>query len=58
MVGDARARAEDDLARVIEALAVAEEAKRKVEAETACLEVEWTSLLLKLGVAKDEVSSH
>ena len=55
--GDAKARAEDDLARVQEALMVVEEARRKAEAETACLEVERTSLLLKLGVAKDEVSS-
>ena len=38
-------------------MAVVEEAKRKAEAKTAHLEVEWTSLLLKLGAAKDEVSS-
>ena len=30
---------------------------RKVEARTARLEVEWTSLLLELRAAKDEVSS-
>ena len=36
-----------------------EEAKHKAknETETARLEVEWTSLLLDLGVAKIEVSS-
>ena len=56
-MGGARVRAEDDLARVRDALAVVEGAKRKAEAETARLEVEWTSLLLELGVAKDEVSS-
>ena len=35
---------------------VAEEARRKVEAETSLMEVKRTSLLLELGVAKDEVS--
>ena len=49
---------EDDLTRVQKALAVAKEAKRKVEAETSSLEVEKTSLLLELRVAKDEVSSY
>ena len=55
-VGGARERAQDDLARVRDALAVAEEAKRKTEAKTARLEVERTSLLLELEAAKDEVS--
>ena len=55
-VGDARARAEEDLARVHEALAAAEEGRRKAEDETARLEVERTSLLLDLGATKDEVS--
>ena len=45
------------MARVQDALAVAEEAKRKAEAEVARLEVEQTSLLLEIGAAKDEVSS-
>ena len=36
---DAKARAKDDLAMVQEALAIAEEARRKVEDETSCLEV-------------------
>ena len=53
-MGDVKAR--DDLARVRDALVFAKEAKLKVEAETACLEVEWTSLLLELGATKDEVS--
>ena len=48
---------EDNLARVQETLAVAEEARCKVEAEVACLEVERTSLLVEIGAAKDEVSS-
>ena len=48
---------EDDLARVQDALVVAKEARRKAEAEVAHLEVERTSLVLKIGVTKDEVSS-
>ena len=56
-VGDTKVRVEDDLVRVQEALAVTEDAKRKAEVETACLEVEWTSLLLELGAAKNKVSS-
>ena len=54
---ETRARAEEDLAMVQEALAVEEEGRRKVEARTTRLEVEWISLLLELGAAKDEVSS-
>ena len=41
---------------VEEARAVVEEARCKAEAETAHLEVEQTSILLEIGVAKDEVS--
>ena len=55
--GDAKARAEEDLARVQEALEVMEEGRHKAEAEISRLEVELTSLLLELGVTKDEVSS-
>ena len=44
------------MARVQDALAVAEEARRKAEAKAAHLEVEWASLLLDIGAAKDEVS--
>ena len=40
--GDVKAQAEDDLVRTQDALTVAEETKRKVEAETAHLRVEWT----------------
>ena len=57
VAGNAKARVEGDLAKVQEALAVAEEARCKVEAETALLEVERTSHMLELGVTKDEVSS-
>ena len=42
--GDTKARAEDDLARVQEALVVAEEARHKAEAKTARLKVERMSL--------------
>ena len=62
--GDTKAKAEGDLTRVQDALAVAEEAKevvkedkRKTKAEAIHLEVERTSLLLEIGATKDEVSS-
>ena len=62
--GDARAKLEGNLARVKDALAVAkeakaivEEARRNAESDAARLEVNQTSLLLKLGTVKDEVSS-
>ena len=54
---DKRAWAEDELARVQDALAVVEEARPKAESKVACLEVERTSLLLEVGATKDEVSS-
>ena len=38
-VVDSKARAEDDLARVQEALTIMEEARHKVETETVLLEV-------------------
>ena len=47
--------AEDKLAKVKDALAVAEEAKHKAKAEAVRLEVERTSLLLEIGAAKNEV---
>ena len=56
VAGDAKERVEDDLARVQEALAVAEESRCKVKAQTSCLEVEQTSDLLELGPAKDKVA--
>ena len=52
-----KARAEDKLAKVQGALAVTEEVRRKVEAEVTFLEVERTSILLEVGVTKDELSS-
>ena len=48
-VGDARARAEEDLE-------AAEEGRHKAEAETTHLEVEQTSLLLELKDTKDELT--
>ena len=54
---EAKARAEDDLTRVRDALAVAEEDGSKLEAEVARLTVERTSLLLELKASKDEVSA-
>ena len=55
--GVAKARAEDDLARVQDTLVIAKEAMCKAEAKVATLEVEWTLLLLEVGATKDEVSS-
>ena len=55
--GNTKARAEDDLAMVQDALEVAEEARHKAEAKAAHLEVERTSLLLEIGAAKDKVFS-
>ena len=54
---DAKACVEDNLASVQDALVIAEEARRKSEAKVAHLEVERTSLLLEIGMTKDEVSS-
>ena len=54
---DTKVRAEDNLARVQEALVIAEVARRKAKAKVSCLEVERTSLLLEVRVTKDEVSS-
>ena len=51
------ARIKDALAATEEARVVAEEVRRKAEFKAARLEVDRTSLLLELGVAKDEVSS-
>ena len=51
----ARAKVESELARVQNALAVSEEARRKAEDEASHLGVERVSLLLELGTSKDEV---
>ena len=55
--GKAKARAEDDLIRVREALAAAEEDERGLDAKVAHLTVEITSLLLELEASKDEMSA-
>ena len=46
VVGDAKARAEEDWARVQEALEAVGDGRHKAEAKTARLEVERTSLML------------
>ena len=61
--GDAKAQVEDYLARVQATLVIDNKATHKIEAEAeakaeaALLEVEQTSLMLKIKAAKDEVSS-
>ena len=64
VASDARAKLEGDLVRVKDALAateevreVVEEARSKADFEASRLEVNRTSLLLELGMVKDEVSS-
>ena len=57
VAGSARTQVESELARVQNALVVAEEARRKVEDEASHLVVEQVSLLLELGTCKDEVSA-
>ena len=54
-MGKAKAREEDDLTRVRDALEVVEEDGRGLEAEFSHLMVERTSLLIDLKVSKDEV---
>ena len=56
-MGDAKARAEDDLAKAVDALATAGEEGCRLEAKVARLTIERTSLLLELEASKDEVSS-
>ena len=55
--GDAKERVEDELARVLDALAAIEEDGRQSEVEIARLVAERTSLLLELETSKYEVSS-
>ena len=57
VAGEAKARAEDDLARMRDALAATKEDERGLEVEVAYLTIEWTSLLLELQTSRDEVSS-
>ena len=49
-------RVKDALAALEEAKAVAEEARRKAKSMASRLEVDQTSLVLKLGATKDKVS--
>ena len=56
-VGEAKARAGDDLTRDRDALAAAKEDQRRLEAEVSHLTVERTSLLLELETSRDEVSA-
>ena len=56
-VGSTRAKVESKLARVQNALAVAEEARRKADDEVSCLTDEQISLLLELETCKDEMST-
>ena len=53
--GEAKARVEDDLARVLDSLATVEEDGRKSEVEIVRLAVEKASLLLELEASKDGV---
>ena len=55
--GKAKARAEDDLVRIQDALATAEEDGQGLEAKVARLTVKRTSLLLELETFRDEVST-
>ena len=59
--GDAKAQVEDDLARAQATLVIDNKATHKIKAEAkaeaALLEVERTSLMLKIKATKDEVSS-
>ena len=52
-VGEAKARAEDDLTRVRDALAAVEEDGHGLEAEVARLKVERASLLLEVEASRD-----
>ena len=53
--GSANVKVESELARVQNALAVAEEARQKVKDEASRLAVERVSLLLELGTSKYEM---
>ena len=54
MASDAKALVNNKLARVQDALAIAEKARRKAKAEAARLEVEQTSLLLEIKTTIEE----
>ena len=56
-IGNARAKVESELARVQNALAATEEARRKADDKVSRLTDERVSLLLELGTCKDEMSA-
>ena len=56
-VGNVRARVESELARVQNASAMTEEARRKADDEVSRLTDKRVSLLLELGTCKDEISA-
>ena len=55
--GEDKARAEDDLARMRDALEAVEEDERGLKAKVSRLTVEQTLLLLELEISRDEVSA-
>ena len=55
--GSARVKVESELAKVQNALVVAEEARQKAEYEASCPTVERVSLLLELETSKDKMSA-
>ena len=57
VAGSAREKVESELARVQNALAVSEEARRKAKDKASRLAVKRVSLILELGTSKDEMSS-
>ena len=57
IAGDAKAKVEDDMARVLDVLAAAEEDMRKLETEITRQAVKRPLLLLELDATKDKVSS-
>ena len=56
-VRNVRARVESELARVKNALAAVKEARRKADDEVSRMTNERVSLLLELGICKDEISA-
>ena len=55
VAGEAKARVEDDLTRVRDALAAVEEDGHGLEAEVTCLTVKRMTLLRELEASRDEV---
>ena len=57
VAGSARVKVESELARVKNALVIAEEARRKADDEVSRLADERVSLILELGTCEDEMSA-